>query len=78
MNVSHQINYFEFPARDIAATKQFFADVFAWTFEDFGPDYTSFSDQGLDGGFSTSEFASRSGQTPTSRNQSFDLQSLPT
>ena len=46
-----KINYVEFPAKDIAATKQFFNKVFGWSFQDFGPDYTAFSNEGLDGGF---------------------------
>lgn len=50
-----KINYVEFPARDIARTKQFFTRVFDWTFADFGPEYSAFSDQGLDGGFFQSE-----------------------
>lgn len=53
-----KISYLEFPAKDILATKAFFETVFAWTFEDFGPDYAAFSDQGIDGGFFTSDLAS--------------------
>lgn len=52
------INYVEFPARDLARTKRFFGEVFAWEFEDYGPDYIAFSDQGLDGGFYRSEKSS--------------------
>jgi predicted enzyme related to lactoylglutathione lyase len=55
-----KINYLEFPAKNIAMTKAFFETVFNWTFEDFGPDYTAFSNQGIDGGFLTSEQASTS------------------
>ena len=55
MNINNTINYVEFPARDIEATKAFFARVFGWSFEDYGPDYTAFSDQGIDGGFFRSE-----------------------
>jgi predicted enzyme related to lactoylglutathione lyase len=33
------------------ATKKFYGDVFGWTFEDYGPDYTSFYDGRLAGGF---------------------------
>ena len=51
MNEHEKINYVEFPANDLEATKAFFADVFGWSFEDFGPDYTAFEDEGLDGGF---------------------------
>jgi len=55
MKVHEKINYVEFPAKDIAATKVFFAQVFGWSFVDYGPDYTAFSDEGLDGGFYKSE-----------------------
>ena len=55
MNEHEKINYVEFPARDIKATKVFFEEVFGWSFEDFGADYTAFSDEGLDGGFFASE-----------------------
>ncbi len=56
--MSIKINYVEFPAKDIEATKQFFSAAFGWSFVDYGPDYTSFSNQGLDGGFFRSEQAS--------------------
>ncbi|MGW8226258.1 MAG: VOC family protein [Anaerolineales bacterium] len=55
MNEHEKINYVEFPAKDIDGTKAFFKEVFGWEFKDFGPDYTAFSDQGLDGGFYSSE-----------------------
>jgi predicted enzyme related to lactoylglutathione lyase len=58
MNQHEKINYVEFPARDIEATKVFFIQAFGWSFEDFGPDYTAFSDEGLDGGFFKSELSS--------------------
>jgi predicted enzyme related to lactoylglutathione lyase len=58
MNQHEKINYVEFPARNIEATKAFFTKAFGWSFEDFGPDYTAFSDQGLDGGFFKSELSS--------------------
>lgn len=46
-----QMDYIEFPATDIAATKKFYGEVFGWKFEDYGPDYTSFLDGRLSGGF---------------------------
>lgn len=58
MNQHEKINYVEFPARNIETTKAFFTQAFGWSFEDFGPDYTAFSDQGLDGGFFKSELSS--------------------
>lgn len=46
-----KINYIELPARDIPATQDFFREVFDWSFEDYGPEYTAFSDGVLEGGF---------------------------
>jgi predicted enzyme related to lactoylglutathione lyase len=60
MNLHEKINYVEFPAKDLAATKAFFQSAFGWSFVDYGPEYTAFSDQGLDGGFFQSELASSS------------------
>jgi hypothetical protein len=46
-----RIDYIELPATDVAATKAFYAGVFGWKFTDYGPDYTSFEDGRLNGGF---------------------------
>jgi predicted enzyme related to lactoylglutathione lyase len=46
-----RVDYLEFPAADIDATKAFYSRVFAWKFTDYGPDYTSFEDGRLTGGF---------------------------
>jgi hypothetical protein len=51
MNDHEKINYVEFPARDIKKTKTFFTAVFGWSFVDYGPEYTAFSNAGIDGGF---------------------------
>lgn len=59
MNNHPRLNYVEFAAADLAATKAFFASAFGWTFVDYGPDYTAFADQGLDGGFYRAPLASR-------------------
>lgn len=58
MNQHEKLNYVEFPTRDIAATKAFFASSFGWSFEDFGPEYTAFSGEGLEGGFFKSDLCS--------------------
>jgi len=34
MNQHEKINYVEFPAQDLSATKQFFDTVFGWEFGD--------------------------------------------
>jgi predicted enzyme related to lactoylglutathione lyase len=51
MNVHEKINYIEFPSNDLIETKRFFKQVFGWSFQDFGPDYAAFDNQGIDGGF---------------------------
>ncbi|PSW20548.1 VOC family protein [Photobacterium sanctipauli] len=51
MNQHEKLNYVEFSASDLTATKAFFSAVFGWEFVDYGPEYTAFSNQGLDGGF---------------------------
>lgn len=45
------INYIEFPLIDAAKTKQFYSQVFGWEFQEWGPNYLSFSGAGIDGGF---------------------------
>jgi len=57
MNEHEKINYVEFPAKDIEATKSFFTTVFGWSFVDFGSEYTAFSNEGIDGGFFKSDLA---------------------
>jgi uncharacterized protein len=47
----NHIDYIELPASDIAKTKAFYGSVFGWTFTDYGPDYTSFHDGRMAGGF---------------------------
>ena len=58
MNQHEKMNYVEFPAKDLTATKAFFESVFGWSFTDYGPDYTAFEGQGLDGGFFQSDLTS--------------------
>lgn len=62
MSMHEKINYVEFPAKDLVATKAFFAEVFSWSFEDYGSDYMAFSNAGLEGGFYKSELMASSQQ----------------
>ncbi len=59
MNQHEKLNYVEFAAKDLDAKKAFFAAVFGWEFVDYGPEYTAFSNQGLDGGFYHSDACSQ-------------------
>ena len=45
------INYIEFKAKDLQATKKFYSQAFGWVFTDYGDGYTAFSDSGVEGGF---------------------------
>jgi predicted enzyme related to lactoylglutathione lyase len=47
----NQIDYIELPTAGTNRVKRFYTDVFGWKFEDYGPDYTSFFDGRLAGGF---------------------------
>ncbi len=51
MKATGKIDYVEFPASDLEASKRFFATTFGWSFVDYGPDYAAFTDAGMDGGF---------------------------
>ena len=57
MNQHEKINYSELRAKDIEATKEFFTSVFGWSFEDYGPEYSAFSNEGVDGGFFQSDLS---------------------
>ena len=46
-----KIVYLELPAHDVSASKAFYANLFGWTFQDYGPTYTAFSESGTEGGF---------------------------
>jgi predicted enzyme related to lactoylglutathione lyase len=46
-----RIDYIELPTVDLMEAKRFYGEVFGWKFVDYGPEYTSFNDGRLDGGF---------------------------
>jgi predicted enzyme related to lactoylglutathione lyase len=54
-SLSNTIDYIEMPSRNLAETKRFFSALFGWSFVDYGPDYSSFDDGRMAGGFFTSE-----------------------
>jgi predicted enzyme related to lactoylglutathione lyase len=47
-----RVDYIEFLTTNIEETKRFYSEVFGWEFTDYGPDYASFTDGRLAGGFS--------------------------
>ncbi len=52
---NNHIDYVEFAATDLAAIKTFYGSAFDWEFQDWGPDYVSFSGSGVQGGFNSVE-----------------------
>ena len=54
-NIHHHITYIEFVATDIEQAKQFYSNAFGWKFQDWGPEYASFSGAGVEGGFCKGE-----------------------
>ncbi len=54
-NKDNHINYVEFMANDLTKIKTFYAKAFGWTFTDYGPTYTAFSESGLQGGFEVTD-----------------------
>jgi hypothetical protein len=49
----NKIDYIELHASDLEVSKRFYSSVFGWKFEDYGPEYTSFSDGRISGGFTS-------------------------
>jgi uncharacterized protein len=56
-----RIDYIEFPTTNVAEVKAFYAGAFGWKFTDYGPDYTSFEDGRLAGGFWKKDEVGRGG-----------------
>lgn len=54
MQKHEKIDYVEFPANNLKLTKDFFTTVFGWEFTDYGPEYSSFANEGINGGFFSS------------------------
>ncbi len=48
-----RVDYIEFLTTDIEETKSFYSEIFGWEFTDYGPEYTSFTDGRLAGGFAS-------------------------
>src|ERR1039458_7747612 len=61
LHPDYSVNYLEFHAPSVANSKKFYNDAFGWTFEDWGPEYTSFSRDDSPGASST-EKPSASGE----------------
>lgn len=60
MSRHEKIDYVEFAAKDLEATKSFFQLVFGWHFTDYGKDYCDFDNAGIKGGFYRANLSSNS------------------
>lgn len=45
-----KIVYLELPTQHLAVSKTFYANLFGWTFQDYGPTYAAFTESGTGGG----------------------------
>lgn len=50
-----QVQYIEFLSKNIDRAKAFYTKCFGWVFTDYGPTYTAFEGEYVDGGFTTGE-----------------------
>ena len=50
MPTRHPIDYVEFPVRDVAEAKAFYAAAFGWAFTDYGPGYAGIQGDGREMG----------------------------
>lgn len=55
MRAENRIDYVEIPVTDLKKTRDFFASLFGWSFQEWGDEYMSFNDGRLEGGFRRSE-----------------------
>ena len=62
MNKSDRIDYIELPAPDIQAAKDFYGAAFGWEFVDYGPEYSSFKEERLNGGLTPARTPAGLGQ----------------
>jgi len=56
-----RIDYIECSVTSVTEAKRFYGAAFGWTFEDYGPEYASFADGRLSGGFQTAAKARTGG-----------------
>ena len=73
-----RIDYIEFRAKDLERTKAFYGAVFRWKFTDFGPEYTSFEDGRLAGGFHQGDVTPAAGGGTLAVIYAVDLEAMQT
>ncbi|HVU80265.1 MAG TPA: VOC family protein [Candidatus Paceibacterota bacterium] len=52
---NEQIQYIEFLSSNLPAIKDFYTKAFGWKFTDYGPEYSAFEGDHVDGGFTVGE-----------------------
>lgn len=57
-SIPNTIDYVEMPSQNLNATRDFFSQLFGWPFQDYGPEYSSFDDGRMAGGFFASSTTS--------------------
>jgi predicted enzyme related to lactoylglutathione lyase len=57
-SIPKTIDYVEISTADVSKSRAFFTALLGWSFTDYGPDYTSFEDGRIAGGFFKSEAVS--------------------
>lgn len=50
-----KINYLEIPVKDVSESKSFLSKAFDWQFTDYGEEYASIDNAGIDGGIYKSD-----------------------
>jgi predicted enzyme related to lactoylglutathione lyase len=50
-----QVQYVEFLSMDLNRITSFYSNAFKWKFTNYGPDYTAFEGEHVDGGFTTGQ-----------------------
>ena len=55
MRAEARIDYVEIPVKDLEKTRDFLKALYGWEFQEWGDDYSSFSDGRLEGGLRRSE-----------------------
>ena len=53
--IHQQVQYIEFLSRNLDEAKRFYHQAFGWEFTDYGPEYTAFTGEYVDGGFTPGE-----------------------
>lgn len=58
---TYRIDYVELAVSTTEGAKRFYGEAFGWTFTDYGPDYTEFTDGNMKGGFNATSPVSPGG-----------------